>query len=299
MDDQLRRAQGRLEERIAEVSGSIGVAAWSVGSPERIIGHNLDELYPTASVFKAPLLYALYQMVDRGEIDLNRRARIEEQHRVPGSGVLQDLDPGLEPTIRDLAMLMIVVSDNEATDLLYNIVGTERIHASLDALDLRRTRVPMTTRQLLYDLVGLDASDPSATIAEFRQRSRNRQYNYDGAAWSDREGSGNDLTTPREMARLFDAIEQGVGISAAAREGIIDILKRQKFTERIPALLPEAVEVAHKTGSVKGVRNDAGIVYAPGGPYVVSLFSKGLQDERAGVMALAELSKIVWEAFGE
>lgn len=299
MEDQLQRAQARLEERIAEVSGSIGVAAWPVGRPERTIGHNLDELYPTASVFKAPLLYALYQMVDRGEIDLTRRVRIEEQHRVPGSGVLQDLDPGLEPTIRDLAVLMVVVSDNEATDLLYTIVGTERIHASLDALDLRRTRVPMTTRQLLYDLVGLDASDPDATIAMFRQRSRDKQYNYDGAAWSDREGSGNDLTTPREMARLFDAIEQGIGISAAAREGIVDILKRQKFTERIPALLPEAVEVAHKTGSVKGVRNDAGIVYAPTGPYVISLFSKGLADERAGVTALAELSRMVWEAFGE
>lgn len=299
MDDRLQQAQGRLEERIAGVNGSIGVAAWPVGRPEHTIGHNLDELYPTASVFKAPLLYALYQMVDRGEIDLTRRVRIEEHHRVPGSGVLQDLDPGLEPTIRDLAVLMIVVSDNEATDLLYTIVGTERIHASLDALDLRRTRVPMTTRQLLYDLVGLDASDPNTTTATFRQRWRDKAFNYDGAAWSDREGSGNDLTTPREMARLFDAIEQGVGISAVAREGIIDILKRQKFTERIPALLPEAVEVAHKTGSVKGVRNDAGIVYAPSGPYVISLFSKGLDDERAGVMALADLSRIVWEAFGE
>ncbi len=76
-------------------------------------------------------------------------------------------------------------------------------------------------------------------------------------------------------------------------------MKRQKFNERIPAGLPENVVVAHKTGSIKGVRNDAGIVYAPNGPYVIALFSKGLTDEKAGVIALADVSRIVWGAFGE
>jgi beta-lactamase class A len=100
------------------------------------------------------------------------------------------------------------------------------------------------------------------------------------------------------MTMLCDAIEQGVGLSSAAREGIIDIMKRQKFNERIPAGVPEKIEIAHKTGSIKGVRNDAGIVYAPGGPYVIGLFSKGLADEKAGVACLAELSRVVWETFG-
>lgn len=291
-------AQRELERLVAEIDGRIGVAAWPVGKPEQAIGVNLDELYPTASTFKIPLIYALYQMTDRDEISLSRRVTIEESDRVPGSGVLQDLDPGLSPTIRDLAVLMTVVSDNQATDLLYNIVGTSRIHAALDGLNLTRTRVPMNTRALLFDYVGLDANNPEHTYEESIRRMRAEEFNYDGAAWSDMEGSGNDLTTPREMAALCDAIEQGVGLSAASREGIIDIMKRQKFNDRIPAGVPEKIEVAHKTGSIKRVRNDAGIVYAPGGPYVIGVFSKRLADERAGVNCLAELSRVVWETFG-
>src|SRR5688572_4300592 len=118
-------AQRELERMVGEIDGSVGVAAWPVGKPGTALAVNADDLYPTASTFKIPLLYALYQMVDRGEISLKQRVKIEEHHRVPGSGVLQDLDPGLEPTIRDLAILMTVVSDNQGTDLLYNIVGTE------------------------------------------------------------------------------------------------------------------------------------------------------------------------------
>lgn len=291
-------AQRELERLVSEVDGSVGVAAWPVGAPEQAIGVNMDDLYPTASTFKIPLLYGLYQMVDSGEIDLTRRVRIDERHRVPGSGVLQDLDPGLEPTLRDLAVLMTVVSDNQATDMLYNIVGTERIHGALDGLGLRRTRVPLTTRALLYDYVGLDAKNLSHTYEMALQRMRDKEYNLEGVAWSDKEGSGNDLTTPREMTLLCDAIERGIGLSTVARDGVIDIMKRQKFNDRIPAGLPEDVEVAHKTGSIKGVRNDAGIVYAQR-PYVIGLFSKRLADEAAGVRQLAEMSRVVWRTFGE
>jgi beta-lactamase class A len=294
------QAQAQIERRVGEVEGSIGVAAWPVGQSEQAIGVHLDELYPTASTFKVPLLYTLFQMVDRGERDLTRRVRITPEQRVPGSGVLQDLDPGLEPTVRDLAVLMIVLSDNQATDMLYGMVGTARIHAALDALGLSRLRVPLTCKALLFDYVGLDASNPEHTYDMMIERSRKGEYNREGVAWSDQEGSGNNLASPCDLARLCEVIEQGEGLSAKAREGMLDIMKRQKYTERIPAGLPEGTVVAHKTGSIKGVRNDAGIVYPKDGqPYVIALLSKGLADERGGVVALADLSRIVWNAFGE
>lgn len=291
--------QAALEERIAGIEGSIGAAAWPVGRPEEAAGVNMDVLYPTASTFKIPLLYTLYQMVDRGEIDLATRVSIADSHRVPGSGVLQDLDAGLQPTVRDLAMLMTIVSDNQATDMLYAMVGVERIHRVLDDLDLNGIRVPLDCRGLLYDFVGLDPANPAHTYEMFLERAKAGEYNRAGVAWSDTAGSGNNLTSPRDMARLCELIEQGAGLSAAAREGVIDTLKRQKYNERIPAGLPENVVVAHKTGSIKGVRNDAGIVYAPAGPYAIALFSKGLSDEKGGVDALADLSRIIWGVFGE
>ncbi len=295
MSERLREASARLEQRVAGVEGRFGVAAWPVGKPDQAVGINMDESFPTASVFKVPLLYALYQMHDRGEVDLAQRIRVETEHLVPGSGVLQDLNTGIEPTIRDLAVLMIVLSDNQATDMLYAIVGADRIHAAMDELELHRTRVPMSTRALLYDYVGMDPNNPEHTYDMSLERMRKGEYNREGAAWSDMDGSGNDLTTAREMARLCEAIEQGVGLSAAARDGMLDIMKRQKFNERIPAGLPENTDVAHKTGSLKGVRNDAGVVYAPAGPYTVAIFSKRLGDEKAGVQAIGDLSKIVWE----
>lgn len=287
-----------IERRVAEVEGRIGMAAWPVGQPEQAIGLNMDELYPTASTFKIPLLFALYQMVDRGEVSLDERVTIEERHRVPGSGVLQDLNFGLQPTIYDLSMLMTTVSDNQATDMLYAIVGAERIHAGLAGLGLTRTEIPLDCRALLYDYVGMDINNPEHTYELFHERSRAGEYNREGKAWSDQAGSGNDLTTPREMAAMCEAIEQGVGLSTASRDAIIDTMKRQKYNERIPAGLPENTVVAHKTGSIKGVRNDAGIVYGERGPYVIALYSKGLTDENAGVQALADLSRIAWTAFG-
>lgn len=288
-----------LERIIAEIDGTVGVAAWPVGKPDNVIGVNMDALFPTASTLKIPLIYALFQMVDRGEVQLSQRIPIEAQHRVPGSGVLQDLDFGLAPTVRDLAIFMTVVSDNQATDMLFNIVGSDRIHAAMDNLGLHKTRIPMPTRTLLYDYVGLNTDNPEHTYEMSVQRLRDDEFNFDSVSWSDQEGSGNDLTTPREMTLLCEAIEQGIGLSANSRDGIVDILKRQKFNDRIPAGVPSNIEIAHKTGSIKGVRNDAGIVYAPGQPYVISVYSKHLSDEAAGVKALADMSRVVWNIFGE
>jgi beta-lactamase class A len=290
-------AQAHIEDIIGALDGSMGVAAWPVGDDSLKIAVNADTLYPTASTFKIPILYSLYRMVDRGEIDPDQRVEITDAHRVPGSGVLQHLRTGLQPTIYDLAMLMTIVSDNEATDILHQTVGIERLHADLDELGLSRIRVPLTCRELLYSLVGMDTANPDDTYEKFIQRSRASEYDPDGLGWSDQEGSGNNLTPPDQMARLCEFIEQGRGLSESAREGVLDTMKRQTLNARIPAGVPEGVSIAHKTGSFRGVRNDAGIVYAER-PYVIAIFSKNLSDEEGGVRAMVEISRAVWKALG-
>lgn len=282
---------------MADVDGQIGVAAWPVGSPDEAIGVDMDGLYPTASVFKVPVLYSLYRMADRGEVDLDERIRITDEHRTPGSGVLQHLKTGIEPTIYDLAMLMTIVSDNQATDILHNMVGPDRIHADMAELGLNDIQVPIDCRHLLYSMVGMDVNNPDHTYEMFRERARAGEYDYSGVAFSDKRDSGNDITSPRAMAQLCEYIDQGRGLSEAGREGVVDTLSRQQLNNRIPAGLPNGTIVAHKTGSLKGVRNDAGIVYAEK-PYVIGLFSKNLADERAGERVLVEISAAIWEAFG-
>ncbi|MFW6074955.1 MAG: serine hydrolase, partial [Chloroflexota bacterium] len=86
--------------------------------------------------------------------------------------------------------------------------------------------------------------------------------------------------------------------SPESRDGAIDVMKRQTLNSRIPVGVPDHIDIAHKTGSLRGVRNDAGIVYAEQ-PYVISLFSKHLSDEREGERALVEISEMIWNVLGD
>jgi len=286
-----------IEARIAaiagEIDGVLGVYARDLRSGIEV-AHNADTVFPTASVMKIPIIYELYRQVEAGKVELGRRLVLGEADMVPGSGVLQDLDLGLNPTIKDLATLMITVSDNAATDLVLAQIGLDALAETLHKLGLTRTTIPMTVRGLLYSTVGLDAMNPEHTYALYQERAAAGVIDWGCRAYAD---ANNNLSTPREMATLLAGIEAREGLSAASCDAIIDIMKRQKYTDRIPRYLPEGTVVAHKTGSLRGIRADAGIVYAPDGPYVIGLFAKRLADLVAGVAALSEISRAIWEGF--
>ena len=284
----------RVASILHELDGTVGVVARDLGSG-RELSYRPQEVFPTASTFKVPLLYALYRLADAGEIDLQRRVTIEAHHRVPGSGVLQDLDPGIAPTIRDLAVLMTTVSDNLATDVLYDLVGRERLAAEVARLNLDQTSIPFGCRGIFCHATALDPDDAGTTYEALRDALKNRPRNMDSIAYAADER--NDTSTPADMVAMLAAIEAGDGIAATSREAMLDILKRQKYNTIIPLHLPEETEVAHKTGSLRGIRNDVGIVYAPTGPYAIALMAKHLADEVEGTRRLAELSKVVWEMF--
>ena len=114
-------------------------------------------LFFTASTFKVPILVELYRQVDRGIVDPTARLELTDEVRSPGGGTLKELDSGLRLTIHDLAMLMIIVSDNTATDMLYNLVGRDspQRHDAED-LGLERTSLPMTCKELLYSMYGVE-----------------------------------------------------------------------------------------------------------------------------------------------
>lgn len=293
-----------VEQQLRTVIGSVAGAGVEIGvyarhfATGREITVNADTRFPTASTVKVPILFALYREAAAGRIDLSRRVALEARHRVAGSGVLQDLDPGLEPTLHDLATLMITVSDNQATDMLYALLGGDAIQRIAHETGMANTFTPRSIRAMLHDLVGMDADNPTHTYAVNRERLRTAPANASG--WSLGTGDDNNVSTPRDMATLLVRIHAGQDPSPAACAAMIDILKRQKYNTIIPLLLPPEVEVAHKTGSIHGVRNDVGIVYAPeasGGPYAVALMSRRLSDPVAGARTLADVSRAVWDAF--
>lgn len=283
-----------IESLAAGLSGTIGVAARHLGTGEEIL-FNPDVIFPTASTMKLMFLYELYRQVDRGKIDPATRIRWEDRLRVPGSGVLQHLDAGSELTIKDYATLMIIVSDNAATDIVYDLIGRDQVADAIRSLGLPNTYLPRDTWELLAAMRDLDPNDPELTYAKLNAELGASQSSFDCVAL--RETPENNISTPRDMARLSEAFERGEGLSPASRDAVIDILKRQTLNSRIPALLPFGVKAAHKTGSLRGVRNDVGIVYAGDTTYGIALMSKGFDTEIEAERALPTISKMIYDHF--
>lgn len=289
----LNALRQEVEALIAASDGTIGVAIQDLTTRDETLV-NADESFPTASVMKVPILVELYAQAERGQVDLNERIEFTSEWLVPGSGVLQDLAFGLQPTVKDLATLMITVSDNAATDMVLDLIGLQALETSLHGLGLTRTKLPMTVRELLYTMVGLDITNTAHTYALFQERSRAGTIDWHGRALSDTDSN---VSTPREMNALLEKIERRAIVSPAACDAMLDILKRQKYNDIIPRYLPAGTQVAHKTGSLRGVRNDVGIVYAPDGPIAIALFAKRLGDQVAGGDTLARIARAAWETF--
>jgi len=280
-------------ERLADATGGIvGVAATQLATG-RHIGYREDELFPTASVIKLPLLVTLYEDAIAGRIDLSERVTYREDTKVAGSGVLQFLDDGLNPTLRDLSVLMMSVSDNTATDLLFDRVGKTRIESTMGRLGLESIRAPFDIREMLMELVDMDHTQPGG-YDELRRLLRLSA----GSGGRSMIPAQADRTTPADMCRLLELIESRAILDPDSCTAILELLKRIQSATRIPGLLPKGTVVAHKTGSYRRLRNDVGIVYAPNGPYAVALFARELaRDNIDDDGALARISLAIYEEF--
>lgn len=289
----------RLEAIAEGLDGTLGLAVrvLKTGEEFRI---NDQELFPLASVFKVPLLVELFRQIEQGRFTLETRLPLRAEDQSPGSGVLKEFRPGAELTIWDLAVLMIIVSDNTATDMLYALVeGAATVTATMRSFGLQNIAVPFDCKGLLNNSVGLDASDRSpATLEEARRRVKEGAFDYDSVAFQ--ATLENNCTTPADMLELFTLMEQRDLISAAACDQMIDILLRQQLNQRIPLLLPQPFKVAHKTGTVGTSRNDAGIIYLPNGdPILFCAFTKGVDPKKwqAGDNAIAEAALAVYQEY--
>jgi beta-lactamase class A len=280
-------------ERLADATGGIvGVAATHLLTG-RHIGYREEELFPTASVIKLPLLVTLYEDAIAGRIDLAERVTYREDTKVAGSGVLQFLDDGLNPTLRDLSVLMMSVSDNTATDLLFDRVGKTRIESTMSRLGLASIRAPFDIREMLMELVDMDHTQPGG-YDELRRLLRLSA----GSGGRSMIPEQADRTTPADMCRLLELIESRAILDPDSCTAIVELLKRIQSATRIPGLLPKGTVVAHKTGSYRRLRNDVGIVYAPNGPYAVALFARELaRDNIDDDGALARISLAIYEEF--
>lgn len=291
-------AQAKLRKEILKLSkqvqGTMGLAIEHIQSKQCLF-LNENQLFPTASVFKVPVLVELLNQVKTGKVSLDQRLRMREDDKSPGSGVLKELQAGVELTVKDLAMLMAIISDNTATDMLTDLLGVEAINSTMSRLGYTKTKVVMNCKGILFDLVGIDARTASQEeLQKGWELLKQGKINLRARALSTKN---NNVSTPHEMMHLFEGLLTHRILNDTSCEEILDILKRQQLKTRIPLLLPETTGIAHKTGTLRGIRNDSGIVYLPNSQLIISVFTKKVRNPLETDRTIGEISKTAYDHY--
>jgi beta-lactamase class A len=224
-------------------------------------GARADETFNSASVIKIPVLVLAYQLAEKGELSLAERVTIRKEDVRGGSGIFRHHDPGLQPTLRDVLLQMVITSDNTATDIaIAKVGGVARVNAWLKDSGYAGG---MTLTQTTGELFAKYAALPQGA-------NRNDKTNADRAYWLGE-------MTPRATGRMLEAIHTNKLTSQAAAEDMMRMFRAQQAgARRLPHFLN--VPVAHKTGDFPPVlANDVGIVFARSGPIVISFFANAIQ----------------------
>jgi beta-lactamase class A len=275
----------------------LGVAVKHLGTGEEV-GFNGDEVFPTASVFKVPVIVGLYRQVEAGRLSFEDKLVLKDSEKVPGSGILKELSEGLEVTVRDLSQLMMILSDNTATDMLVERVGKDNVNAAMWRLGLKNTQVVADCRDLLFDLVGENSlPDEEKTLDLYLKLAKAGANKGSWSLGTDR----NNVTSPVEMNKLLGFIVEGVAAGRTSCDSILTTMEKCQTGEyRVPKYLPaEKVKMQRKTGSLPGIRNDVGVItiLATGEKYCISCFTKGVADVYAAEEAIARVSRNVYQYF--
>ena len=295
--------KSNLEEIEKEFEGTVGISVKNLGTGEEAIV-NGSIIFHLASVLKIPAMVELYRQVDAGNISLDDKIEMTNYARVPGSGIIKELTPGLEMTVRDYRTLMMMISDNTATDMIVDLVGKEKINNTMIELGLKDTMVA-TCREILFEILGLRDVDPKElTIDFFNETIKKRREGKRKPSEKPRRKLDN-VSTPIEMMKLLEKIYKGEAASRESCDEIMALMKRCKTGQnRISKHLPrDDIELAHKTGTISGVVNDVGIVFPKNkDPYIICVFTKDIEGESEiyvpiGEEAIAKTSKIVYEFF--
>jgi beta-lactamase class A len=262
--EQLRASIGDTERRL---DGVLGVAVMDLSSGQELLVRP-DEVFPQASSIKIAVLAELYRQAEQsargagGNASLTDRYVVRDEDLVGESDILGGLTPGTtQLTLRDLATMMIAVSDNSATNVLIDRVGMANVEGLLDRQGLHQTHL----RRKMLDLQ---------------------------AASEGRE----NVSTPREMMTLLERLYRGRILSQPWQDRFFQMLSTHKMSY-LTTDLPDDLRVASKPGWLDGVRNDSGVVFLEHRPYVICVMTTYLANERRGEEAIAAISAAAYRMF--
>ena len=246
---------------------------------------NGDEIFSAASTIKIPMLALLFQDAEAGLVDLQKKIQVKPDNRVIGSGILRSLSPDLELSLFDIANLMIVMSDNSATNEVADAVGMDRVRQYCIDNGYQNTWM---WRKMFFK-----GPLPEPQVPE---------------------GLPVNATTASDLGRMMESIAAGTCVSEAASRKMVQIMAGQRLA-RLKTLLPcaERVEpyaetlelpkegqvvVASKGGTLSstGIAHDAAIFYLPDGRYYIMVMCTQTSSVDAATKVINEAGLVMYEA---
>ena len=272
MDERLS-LEKRIEVELKSYDGTMGIYINDLKG--NVITINADEPFETASTIKVYILAALFDAIEKGKASLSDMLEYKTSHTIDGSGVMNSLEVGTVLSVKNLATLMIIVSDNIATNILIDYLGVDVINECIQALGCHDTILHNPIDFAKYDKLG--------------------------------------TSTPRDYGSMFERMAQGTLISPSASEQMLAICKQQHYNSMLTKSIPayyldpdnfdeEIIYVASKSGSMNACRNDGGIVSTPYGKYVIILFNKNFSDamyypEHPATVFGSKVSRLIFDQF--
>jgi beta-lactamase class A len=263
----LVRARAGIEEAIRQCPATVGLAVKHLESGETLAWRP-EERFPAASVIKIPILVEALRQAEAGRLRLDERIALRPQDKVGGFGILKDLGSVEALSLLDLLTLMIIISDNTATNLCIEKLGMGAVNDTMATLGLTGTVLQRKMMDMPARERGLD-----------------------------------NLTTPADVARLLELVSTDRVLTPEGSRRALEILTRQQVNDRLPLLLPAGVQVAHKTGELPGIRHDVGIVWTTRSRVVVAALTtecqtplgKGLVGGEACEL-IARIGRMIYDA---
>jgi beta-lactamase class A len=255
------KLEGSILDADRNLDGVMGVAILDLTDGHKYLLHGHD-VFPQASSIKICVLAELYRQAQQGKLKLTDLYTVNAADLVQDSDIMGGLTPGVTRiTLRDLATMMVAVSDNSATNVLIDRVGMDNVNAFLNGLGLHDTRL----RRKMMDL---------KAAAEGRE----------------------NISTPNEMMSLLEALYRGQVLNKEMTDDFFKVLSTHK-NGWIPRNLPDDLKIASKPGELEGVRNDSGVIFVEKRPYILCVMTTYLHRERDGEEAISNISLAAWRMF--
>lgn len=229
---------------------------------ERSFAYDADRVLRSASTIKVFIMSELFRQAKAEMLSLADKIVLSETMLTGGDGILKELNLGHEFTLEEICTLMIILSDNMATNIMIDTLGMDNINAQISRLGMKHTSLQ---RKMM---------DSDAVKAGL-----------------------NNYITANEFAAVLSSIYRGENVDAQASEKMLDILKRQQVRGRLDLYLPEELLIAHKTGDLDNLEHDGGIVYLENEPYLICVLTENVKTNKDGREIIGTISRIVYEEF--